>query len=362
MMKATANSQARFLGPILAITSAVLYALSAPAAKVLVQQTDPLILAGLFYFGSGLGLSTILLFQSLLKKPNCEATGSQARSRADLSRLLGATLFGGIIAPILIMLSYKLQPASVVSLLLNFEIAFTAMIAWFVFKENFDRRLIFGLLCLIAGGILVTWKPGEVFVMHWSSLLAVAGCLFWAVDNNLTTQIALVNPLKIVRFKGLVSGVFNLTLAIVLKHQLPPFQHIIAALLVGFICFGLSLTLFIRAMRLLGAARSSAYFATEPFVGSLLCVLLLHETLSPYLIGAASAMAVGVWIFLTESHDHDHVHTALEHAHPHVHDEHHQHLHDHPVEESLEHTHLHRHENLKHSHPHTPDLHHSHHD
>jgi hypothetical protein len=155
-------------------------------------------------------------------------------------------------------------------------------------------------------------------------------------------------------------------LAIVLKDHLPPFQYVVAALLVGFICFGLSLTLFIMAMRLLGAARSSAYFATEPFVGSLLCVLLLHESLSPYLIGAALAMAVGVWIFLTESHDHEHVHTALEHAHAHVHDEHHQHDHDQALEDRLidgvRHTHLHTHENIKHSHPHTPDLHHSHHD
>jgi drug/metabolite transporter (DMT)-like permease len=246
------------------------------------------------------------------------------------------------------------MPASGVSLMLNLEGVFTALIAWFVFHENFDRRIVIGMTLILAGAALLSWS-GEARVGAVLPALAVAAaCLGWAVDNNLTRKVSLADATYIAMVKGLVSGGVNTAIALMLGAALPSAPILIGAAAVGFLSYGVSLALFVVALRHVGAARTGAYFSAAPFAGALLAIPLLHEPISARLVAAALLMGWGVWLHLTERHHHEHMHEAIEHEHEHVHDEHHQHAGHH----AGSHTHWHRHEPMTHSHPHFPDEHH----
>jgi drug/metabolite transporter (DMT)-like permease len=236
----------------------------------------------------------------------------------------------------------------------------TALIAWFIFHENFDRRIAVGMACLICGAIVLSWtgRPG---LSNWLGLLAIAGaCVAWGIDNNLTRKVSLADPLQIVELKGLIAGPVNLALGLVAGGQLPGLTAASLAGLVGFVGYGVSLVLFVYALRYLGTARTGAYFSTAPFLGAIAALVLLREPITVQLLAGGLLMGIGVWLHLTEHHEHEHVHEPMEHSHAHVHDEHHQHEHapDDPPGEP--HTHAHRHERLKHKHPHVPDMHHQH--
>jgi drug/metabolite transporter (DMT)-like permease len=251
-------------------------------------------------------------------------------------------------------------PASSTSLLLNLEGVLTALIAWFAFRENFDRRIFMGMIAIVAGGLLLSWKPGEAVGFSWGALAIVGACLCWAIDNNLTRSVSGSDPAQIAMLKGLSAGTVNLLIGSALSGKAPTISSLMGAGLLGFLSYGLSLTYFVLALRDLGTARTGAYFSTAPFIGVVLSLLLLHEVPSLLFWPALMLMIFGVWMHLSEDHEHEHQHEALEHEHPHRHDEHHQHEHlptDPPGEP---HTHLHRHERMVHSHPHVPDLHHRH--
>jgi drug/metabolite transporter (DMT)-like permease len=191
-------------------------------------------------------------------------------------------------------------------------------------------------------------------------LAIVGACIAWGLDNNLTRKVSLADPLQIVELKGLIAGPVNLALGLLAGGHLPGASVSMAAGLVGFLGYGVSLVLFVYALRHLGTARTGAYFSTAPFLGAVAALALLQEPLTAQLLAAGVLMGIGVWLHLTEHHEHEHLHEPLEHAHPHVHDEHHQHVHgpDDPLGEP--HTHAHRHEPLRHRHPHVPDMHHHH--
>jgi drug/metabolite transporter (DMT)-like permease len=236
----------------------------------------------------------------------------------------------------------------------------TAILAWVVFRENVDRRIALGMLAIVAGGALLAWQGR----LEWGGLLgplAIAGaCLCWAIDNNLTQMVSASDPLQIAALKGGTAGTVNLAIGLLLTRSLPTLPRIGEALVLGFFGYGLSLVLFVLALRSLGTARTGAYFSTAPFLGAILSVLLWREPVSVTLLVAGGLMAFGVWLHLTESHVHEHAHDRLSHSHPHTHDAHHQHVHS-PEDPSGEpHTHVHTHEPLTHSHPHYPDIHHRH--
>jgi drug/metabolite transporter (DMT)-like permease len=254
-------------------------------------------------------------------------------------------------------------PASGASLLLNLEGVFTALLAWFVFRENFDRRIALGMLCIVAGGVALSWEGR----LTWGGLagpLAVAGaCFCWAIDNNLTQKISAGDPVQIAMIKGLVAGSVNTAIAFLLGANLPAVPRVGAALALGFLSYGVSLVFFVLALRHLGTARTGAYFSTAPFVGAALSLAIFRERPTPIFLAASALMAAGVWLHLTERHEHAHQHEAMDHDHAHVHDGHHQHIHtanDPPVTDPTPHTHRHRHERLAHSHAHYPDIHHRH--
>jgi hypothetical protein len=180
------------------------------------------------------------------------------------------------------------------------------------------------------------------------------------MDNNLTRNISDADPMQIASIKGFAAGVVNVGIALVLGSSLPSAWILLEAAIVGFFGYGLSLVLFIRSLRLLGSARTGAYFSTAPFSGTTLSILFLHDPVNGNLLIAAALMAVGVWLHVTESHQHSHSHSQEEHEHLHWHDEHHQHEHKPGAPAGEPHSHWHRHEAVTHAHPHYPDTHHRH--
>jgi drug/metabolite transporter (DMT)-like permease len=342
-----------------ALGAAILFGASAPLAKLLLEGASPQLLAGLFYLGSGIGLGVVWL----RRRQSAEVARERPMTRHDVPWLTGAIVFGGAVAPLLLMIGLTRTPASAAALLLNLEGVFTALLAWFVFKENFDRRIALGMLAIVAAGAALSWE-GRVSWGGMAGPLAVAGaCLCWAIDNNFTQKVSAGDPVQIAMLKGLVAGSINTAIALFLGASWPSASHILGALVVGFLSYGVSLVLFVMSLRQLGTARTGAYFSTAPFVGALLSLVIFREQPTTAFIIAASLMAVGVWLHVSEHHEHEHRHDMLDHDHAHVHDEHHQHTHaadDPPATDPTPHRHRHRHEPLVHSHAHYPDIHHRH--
>jgi drug/metabolite transporter (DMT)-like permease len=347
-------------GAALAVSSAMLFGASTPVAKLLLGDgVEPQLLAGLFYLGSGLGLAVVLAVRRLAGRRNREAP----LRRADLPRLGVAVLLGGTVAPALLLLGLARTSAAAAALLLNLEGVATMVIAWLAFRENVDRRLLLGALAITAGAVLLSGRgsPGAALgSVGWGPLLIAGACLSWGIDNNVTRGLSGADPLQITMVKGLVAGAVNVVLAVSSGAKLPGPAALSLSAMVGFLGYGVSLTLFVRALRYLGAARTSAYFSTAPFIGAVLALVAFSGTLTVTIMIAGALMAVGVYLHLSESHSHDHIHGMLEHEHSHTHDEHHQHSHDAGIVQSEPHAHRHRHEVLVHSHPHYPDLHHHH--
>ena len=347
-------------GVAAALASALLFGAATPLAKPLLGQVSPWLMAALLYLGSGLGLW-------LLRRLNPSRQAVHI-ARGELPWLLGAIACGGVVAPVLLMLGLARLDAASASLLLNLEGVFTALLAWFAFKENVDRRIALGMAAIVAGSVLLSWPGAGASSTSaeggWWPMLAVVGaCLGWALDNNLTRKVALADAGFIAMSKGLAAGATNLLLALAMGAQWPDPGTLTAAALLGFASYGLSLVLFVVALRHLGTARTGAYFSLAPFIGALLAVLLLGEAVSPQLLGAGALMALGLLLHLTERHEHEHSHEAMAHAHSHVHgagDPHHEHRHEPPVPPGTRHSHWHEHAPLQHSHAHFPDAHHRH--
>lgn len=346
------------IGVVAALVSACLFGAGTPLAKLLLVDVSPWLLAGLLYAGSGLGLGAYRLLRGL---------PTPRLNRAEAGCLFAAVLCGGGIAPVLLMLGLSRMAASHAALLLNAEAVLTTLLAWGLFKENLGPRVASGMAAIVAGALLLSWPQSAMGAglepsQLWPALAVVMACAFWALDNNFTRKVSLSDASWIACVKGLSAGVTNLLLAFLLGATLPSAGKISAAMAVGFLAYGVSLALFVVALRQLGASRAGAYFSTAPFVGALLSVVLFADPVSWPLLAAGALMALGIWLHLTEHHAHQHVHLVLEHAHEHIHgpgdDGHHQHEHTQPF--VGQHAHAHRHERLTHDHVHYPDAHHRH--
>jgi len=343
---------------VLVLISALLFGASTPAAKALLGAIDPAILAGLLYCGAGIGVGILrrLRTRLLSRAGPAEVTlGSK-----EWPWLFGAILSGGIVGPILLMIGLARTDASAAALFLTLEGVATALLAWFVFRENFDRRIALGMMCLIAGALVLSWsrQPSKATVL--GPILIIGACIAWGLDNNLTRKVSLSDPLQIVELKGLIAGPVNLGLGLLAGGYFPDLFSVAAAGVIGFLGYGVSLALFVLALRHVGTARTAAYFSTAPFFGAVVAIVFLREPLTLQLLIAGLLMAAGVWLHVTEHHEHEHVHEPMEHAHPHIHDAHHQHEHGPNDPPGEPHTHVHRHGRLKHTHPHVPDMHHTH--
>ena len=333
-----------------ALASAVLFGVSAPLAKLLLGDVSPWLLAGLLYCGSGLGLWT---YRLVTRKEQVRL------QRSDVAPLIGAVAAGGVVAPVLLMLGLSAMPASGASLLLNAEAVFTAVLAWVVFREHMDRRILLGMIAIVVGAGVLSVPYGVQLGTPLPALAILGACLCWGLDNNLTRKVALNDATWLAAVKGAVAGPVNLALALVMGAKLPGLVTLAGSLTLGFVAYGLSLVLFIRALTAVGTARAGAYFAVAPFVGAVVSIAM-GEPITWSLVVAGALMGVGVWLHLTERHEHQHTHESITHTHLHTHDAHHQHEHAEPVPAGTRHSHAHTHEAITHTHEHYPDVHHRH--
>jgi drug/metabolite transporter (DMT)-like permease len=281
---------------IYALLSAALFGVSTPAAKLLVGSIHPVTLAGLLYCGGGIGVAVLRRFLPSI------VTGAPeiAVSRSELPWLAGAIGAGGVLGPLLLMFGLARTDAAAASLLLTLEGAATALMAWFIFQENFDRRIAVGMASLVAGAAVLSWSGAPSFDSIVGPLAIAGACVAWGLDNNLTRKVSLADPLQIAMLKGLIAGPFNLVLGLSISHQVPNLSSIFFAGIVGFVGYGISLALFVVALRNLGTARTGAYFSTAPFIGSAAAVFFLGEPVTAQILVAGALMAVGVWLHLTE--------------------------------------------------------------
>lgn len=336
---------------LLALASAALFGAAAPALKPIAGVLHPVLLAGLLYLGSFLGLAVVRAVRGTVR-------AEAALSARDLPALGGAIVSGGIAAPVLLVWGLSGLAASAASLLLATEAITTMLLAAMLFREPVAKRVWLAALLIFTAAGLLGWTPGASMPVSLHALAVLAACLLWGLDNNLTSRISLADPFAIAMWKGLVAGAVNVLAGLALAPAIPS-AHWLTALAVGAAGYGASLVLYVLALRHLGAARTAAHFGTAPFFGALLAIALLGEPFTPVLAAALALAALGTWLALTERHRHAHEHEALEHEHRHVHDAHHQHPHR-GDEGSEPHSHPHRHAPMRHRHAHFPDLHHRH--
>jgi len=346
----------KHIGVYSAFLAAGLFGVSTPLAKVLLTRLDPLLLAGLLYLGAGVGLAAIVV----TRHRNQPKSTVVSLPRSDLPWLAGAVLSGGVVGPLLLMVGLARTSAANASLLLNSEAVLTTVLAWTVFREHFSQRIVWGMMAIVVGAVVLSWVGRPEGTSGVGELLIALACLAWAVDNNLTRMVSGGDSSVIACVKGLVAGGVNTAIGLLRGAALPDAWVVFGAGLVGFFGYGLSLQLFILALRHLGTARTGAYFSTAPFAGALVALMIFQTPLTLAFLAAALLMAFGVWLHLSERHEHEHTHQALYHDHHHVHDEHHQHEHDALSALSKAHSHPHQHRPLQHKHPHYPDIHHRH--
>lgn len=342
-----------------ALLAAVLFGASAPLAKILLGEIAPVPLAAFLYIGSGTGL---LLYQTAKTLRRKRETSEAPLTSKDIPWLIGAIAFGGVIAPILLLWSLKITPASSAALLLNFEGITTTIIAVVFFKEGIGKKIWIAIACVTGASILLSWNFSNQWGISIGALGIVLACVCWGIDNNFTRNISAKNPFTIVMLKGLGAGSFSLVLGIMIGSPFPSISTIIKAMILGCFSYGFSIVLYVLAMRSLGSARTSVFFGTAPFIGVILAFILLKDVPNIMFIFALPLMILGTILLLKEEHFHKHLHEYLIHEHKHFHgDGHHEHKHrPEEIPKGGYHSHEHEHEKMVHEHPHAPDIHHRH--
>lgn len=339
---------------IQALIAALLFGASAPLAKLLLGEVEPIPLAAFLYLGSGIGLLSAKLFQRI----NQKGLDSEAQiKKPDYLWLAGAIIAGGIAAPITLLFSLQNTPAATASLLLSFEGVATTLIAFFAFKESISRRAWWAIALITLASIFLSVNLNAEWGFSLGALGIIAACVLWGIDNNFTRNISAKDPITIVTIKGLGAGSFSLGMALVLGSKLPAWEVVLGALVLGSLSYGVSIVLFIHAMRGIGAARTSALFSSAPLAGMILSFLVFREFPNWMFLIAFPLMVIGTLFLISEEHEHDHVHEMTVHEHAHVHDDGH---HEHEGDCAQKHSHIHKHEKLVHAHHHMPDLHHRH--
>lgn len=334
-----------------ALLAALFFGASAPVSKLLLGDVPPILMAAFLYVGSGTGISVIKLYQRLTSNPK-----EAGIKRPDVIWLAGAIISGGILAPIILMISLKNTPASTASLLLNFEGVGTTLIALFFFHESISRRALAAIFAITLASVFLSTNFRGGFSFSLGALGILFACFLWGVDNNFTRNISAKDPLTIVAWKGLVAGFFSLILGLLLGQRVPAPITILSILLLGFISYGLSTMLFIYSMRGLGAARTSALYGTAPLAGVFLSILIFKDPITLLFIVAAVLMVAGALLLANEEHAHFHIHMPVVHEHIHQHDDD---FHAHSDDRET-HSHEHEHPQTKHEHGHMPDIHHRH--
>lgn len=337
-------------GGLLALLAAALFGLSTPFVQLWGRGLGPFTTAGLLYGGAGL----VALF---IRRPREREAQLQ---RGDAGRLLAMAVFGAVIGPVALVWGLQRTSGTSASLMLTLEAFFTALLAWRLYGETVDRRVLLAMACLMAGGMVLTLDQGLQGNVQLLGLAAVmVATVAWGVDNTLSRGVADRDPGQVVLAKSSLGVVATVLLAGLLAEPMPNLLAAGVLLGIGATGYGLSLRFYLLAQRTFGAARTGSVFAFAPFIGALGAFGLGERAASVLLVLGGALMLAGVVLHLIESHDHEHTHEVLEHEHAHTHgDGHHDHSHE-PMPQGA-HSHLHTHTALVHKHPHVPDLHHGH--
>lgn len=343
----------RLRGTAFGMASAVLFGLSAPFAKLLLAGTGPLSLAGLLYLGAG---AAFLLVRTSSKEAKL--------TRSDAPILAAAVLAGAALAPPLMLWGLLRVSGLTGSLMLNLEAPFTMALAVALFGEHLSRREALAAALLVLGGAIVGAHGERGLTGSALGALAIGlACLCWAIDNNLSARLSLKDPVTVVRIKMLSAGAVNLLAAALFESRLPQARIAAGALVLGAFSYGASYLFYLKAQRILGAARQGALFAVAPFAGAALAMPLLGDRPSLSDLAGAVVMALGIVLLVRARHAHGHQHEELSHEHLHLHDPHHQHGHDQHAHDGPvidPHSHAHHHAPTTHEHPHVSDAHHKH--
>lgn len=353
-LKKSMDHTTGFKAMFTAVLAAALYSISSPVSKLLLNELKPIQMAALLYLGAGVGMFAVRLLRNIGSKERKEAT----LTRTELPYVL-AMIVLDIAAPILLMLGLSTTDPANVSLLNNFEIVATSFIALFLFKEAIGHRMWIAIGLISLSSVVLSLRGMQSLAFSMGSVLVLLACCCWGFENNCTRRLSLKDPLQIVIIKGIGSGIGALMIAIVTNSFARHIPSILAALLVGFVAYGLSIYFYIKAQRILGAARTSAYYATAPFIGVILSWIIFREGITVQFIIACSIMLIGSYFAVSETHYHSHVHDHITHEHKHSHTDGH-HIHTHNPTFTGEHSHVHTHASVEHSHAHTPDTHHTH--
>lgn len=326
---------------IYALSAAVFYAVNVPFSKQLLNHVGPTAMAALLYLGAGLGIG---IFSLLMQKDR--KTKTVASGKSDRHLILGMIVLD-IFAPIFLMLGLTYGTSSDASLLGNFEIVATTVIAMFVFKESVSKRLWGAIFLITISSILLSFEGAQSFKLSYGSLFVLLATICWGLENNCTRNIRSKDTYEIVILKGIFSGAGSMMIALARGEGIPELKYIAMALLLGFVAYGLSIFLYVRAQNIIGAAKTSAYYAVAPFIGSFLSFVFLQEQLTQRYLLALLIMIAGTVIIvldtLVQNHLHEHRHTFV-----HTHDGK---THQHTVVHNHEHEHYFSNENHAHHHP-----------
>lgn len=338
----------------MAILAAALFGISSPVSKLLLVEIPSTLLASLLYLGAGVGMLVINLVKRLSKREQIEAK----MTKKEMPYIIGMIVLD-IVAPVCLMIGLSMTTSANASLLNNFEIVATSLIALLIFKEAIGNRMWIAISLITLSSIILSVEDFQNISFTIGSIFVLFACICWGFENNCTRMLSLKDPLQIVIVKGFGSGAGSLIIALALKQYSTNLLYVFIALLLGFVAYGLSIYFYIFAQRELGAARTSAYYAVAPFIGVLLSIVIFRQQITISFIIALVIMIIGAYLAGVEHHRHVHLHeeTTREHRHNHS-DNHHTHIHDYKVEG--EHSHTHTHEKIEHIHKHTPDMHHSH--
>nr|WP_051571917.1 DMT family transporter [Ruminiclostridium cellobioparum] len=341
-------------GIFMAILAAALFGISSPVSKLLLAEIPSTLMASLLYLGAGIGMLTINIIKRLGKNERVEAR----MTRKEMPYIIGMIVLD-IAAPVCLMLGLTMTTSANASLLNNFEIAATSLIALLIFKEAIGKRMWIAISLITLSSMILSVEDFHSISFSTGSIFVLLACICWGFENNCTRMLSLKDPLQIVIVKGFGSGMGSLVIALVLKQYSTDILYLFMALLLGFVAYGLSIYFYIIAQRELGAARTSAYYAVAPFIGVLLSVIIFSQQITTSFIIALVMMITGAYFAGAEHHKHMHIHQETTHEHRHNHsDDHHTHIHDYKVES--EHSHIHTHKRMEHIHRHTPDMHHTH--
>lgn len=338
----------------MAILAALLYGISSPLSKVLLTELPPTLMAALLYLGAGLGMVGLNIYNIIAKKEQLEAK----MTVKEAPYVVGMILLD-IAAPILLMLGLTMTTSSNASLLNNFEIVATSLIALFVFKETIGKRMWIAISLITISSVILSVSDFSSLSFSIGSVFVLLACLSWGFENNCTRMLSLKDPIQIVVVKGFGSGIGSLLICFILKEYSSNWLYILFALLLGFVAYGLSIFFYIKAQRDLGAARTSAFYATAPFMGVIISWIVLQEAVTESFLIALVIMLIGTYYAVSEDHKHKHIHKIEPHEHKHGHEDGH-HNHKHVLDVMGEHSHEHTHEKMEHKHAHMPDLHHRH--